>query len=87
MVGNGVCDTIFDGNALVPFAHGMGLISEDIYKVCWCFDQNLAMKFHFALIFSDGLVILEHVLRILCIFPIILKHHMSFEIDPECSFN
>jgi serine carboxypeptidase-like clade 1 len=32
MVGNGVCDTAFDGNALVPFAHGMGLISDDIYK-------------------------------------------------------
>jgi hypothetical protein len=33
MVGNGVCDTVFDGNALVPFAHGMGLISDDMYKV------------------------------------------------------
>lgn len=33
MVGNGVCDTVFDGNALVPFAHGMGLISEEIYQV------------------------------------------------------
>ncbi|OEL37886.1 Serine carboxypeptidase 1 [Dichanthelium oligosanthes] len=32
MVGNGVCDTAFDGNALVPFAHGMALISDDIYK-------------------------------------------------------
>ncbi|XP_015875795.2 serine carboxypeptidase-like 20 [Ziziphus jujuba] len=32
MVGNGVTDRIFDGNALVPFAHGMGLISDDIYK-------------------------------------------------------
>ncbi|CAD6268018.1 unnamed protein product [Miscanthus lutarioriparius] len=32
MVGNGVCDTVFDGNALVPFAHGMALISESIYK-------------------------------------------------------
>ncbi|XP_066360271.1 serine carboxypeptidase 1-like [Miscanthus floridulus] len=32
MVGNGVCDSAFDGNALVPFAHGMGLISDDIYK-------------------------------------------------------
>ncbi|KAM0910928.1 hypothetical protein ACQ4PT_013809 [Festuca glaucescens] len=32
MVGNGVCDTVFDGNALVPFAHGMGLISDDIYQ-------------------------------------------------------
>uniref|UniRef100_A0A0E0FAY5 Carboxypeptidase n=1 Tax=Oryza meridionalis TaxID=40149 RepID=A0A0E0FAY5_9ORYZ len=32
MVGNGVCDTVFDGNALVPFAHGMALISDDIYQ-------------------------------------------------------
>ncbi|XP_010251666.1 PREDICTED: serine carboxypeptidase-like 20 [Nelumbo nucifera] len=32
MVGNGVCDSEFDGNALVPFAHGMGLISDDLYK-------------------------------------------------------
>lgn len=33
MVGNGVTDTVFDGNALVPFAHGMGLISDDLYQV------------------------------------------------------
>lgn len=33
MVGNGVTDTQFDGDALVPFAHGMGLISNDIYEV------------------------------------------------------
>ncbi|KAL6622921.1 hypothetical protein ACP70R_032800 [Stipagrostis hirtigluma subsp. patula] len=33
MVGNGVCDTVFDGNALVPFAHGMALISDDMYKL------------------------------------------------------
>eukprot|EP01018_Ginkgo_biloba_P025460 Gb_33476 [translate_table: standard] len=32
MVGNGVTDTIFDGNALVPFAHGMGLISDDLFQ-------------------------------------------------------
>lgn len=32
MVGNGVCDHSFDGNALVPFAHGMGLISDNMYK-------------------------------------------------------
>lgn len=32
MVGNGVADTIFDGNALVPFAHGMGLISEELFQ-------------------------------------------------------
>ncbi|WCJ37249.1 serine carboxypeptidase-like 20 [Euphorbia peplus] len=32
LVGNGVTDDKFDGNALVPFAHGMGLISEDLYE-------------------------------------------------------
>lgn len=35
MVGNGVTDEVFDGNALVPFAHGMGLISDELYEVCW----------------------------------------------------
>lgn len=33
MVGNGVSDTVFDGDALVPFAHGMGLISNDLFQV------------------------------------------------------
>ncbi|KAL1360577.1 serine carboxypeptidase-like 20 isoform X2 [Arachis hypogaea] len=32
MVGNGVTDEIFDGNALLPFVHGMGLISDSIYE-------------------------------------------------------
>uniref|UniRef100_A0A803R5R9 Carboxypeptidase n=2 Tax=Cannabis sativa TaxID=3483 RepID=A0A803R5R9_CANSA len=32
MVGNGVTDPYFDGNALVPFAHGMALISDEIYE-------------------------------------------------------
>ncbi|KAJ3701620.1 hypothetical protein LUZ61_005325 [Rhynchospora tenuis] len=32
MVGNGVCDTVYDGDALVPFVHGMGLISEDLFQ-------------------------------------------------------
>ncbi|XP_076915996.1 serine carboxypeptidase 1-like [Bidens hawaiensis] len=32
MVGNGITDETFDGNALVPFVHGMGLISEDLYQ-------------------------------------------------------
>ncbi|GAV60712.1 Peptidase_S10 domain-containing protein [Cephalotus follicularis] len=32
MVGNGVTDPMYDGNALVPFVHGMGLISDDIYQ-------------------------------------------------------
>ncbi|GAB2234622.1 hypothetical protein Droror1_Dr00003879 [Drosera rotundifolia] len=32
IVGNGVTDEVFDGNALVPFAHGMGLISTDLYE-------------------------------------------------------
>jgi serine carboxypeptidase-like clade 1 len=33
IVGNGVTDDRFDGNALVPFAHGMGLISDNIFEV------------------------------------------------------
>ncbi|KAK6289491.1 hypothetical protein POUND7_001032 [Theobroma cacao] len=32
MVGNGVTGSIFDENALVPFAHGMALISDDIFE-------------------------------------------------------
>uniref|UniRef100_A0A1D1XYN8 Carboxypeptidase n=2 Tax=Anthurium amnicola TaxID=1678845 RepID=A0A1D1XYN8_9ARAE len=32
MIGNGVCDSVFDGDALVPFAHGMGLISDDLFQ-------------------------------------------------------
>ncbi|KAL6967923.1 Serine carboxypeptidase-like 20 [Sarracenia purpurea var. burkii] len=32
MVGNGVTDNEFDGNALVSFAHGMGLISDDLFE-------------------------------------------------------
>lgn len=33
-MGNGVCDDVFDGNALVPFTHGMGLIPDELYEVC-----------------------------------------------------
>lgn len=32
LVGNGVTDEEIDGNALVPFVHGMGLISDDLYE-------------------------------------------------------
>ncbi|XP_059628653.1 serine carboxypeptidase-like 20 [Cornus florida] len=32
MVGNGVTDRVFDGNALVPFAHGMSLISDAMFE-------------------------------------------------------
>ncbi|XP_012085774.1 serine carboxypeptidase-like 20 [Jatropha curcas] len=34
LVGNGVTDTNFDGTliSLLPFAHGMGLVSDDIYQ-------------------------------------------------------
>ncbi|KAL1217994.1 Serine carboxypeptidase-like 21 [Cardamine amara subsp. amara] len=31
LVGNGVTDPVFDGNALIPFTHGMGLISDELY--------------------------------------------------------
>lgn len=33
MVGNGVTGSIFDENALVPFAHGMGLIPDSLFEV------------------------------------------------------
>lgn len=33
MVGNGVTDPEFDDNALVPFVHGMGLISDTMFEV------------------------------------------------------
>ncbi|CAL0302828.1 unnamed protein product [Lupinus luteus] len=32
LIGNGVTDKKFDGNALVPFAHGMGLISDQLFE-------------------------------------------------------
>ncbi|KAL4587898.1 hypothetical protein LXL04_000774 [Taraxacum kok-saghyz] len=32
IIGNGVCDGVFDGNAFVPFARGMGLISEEMFQ-------------------------------------------------------
>lgn len=33
MVGNPVTDHKFDGNAIIPFVHGMGLISDEIFEV------------------------------------------------------
>ncbi|OIW01323.1 hypothetical protein TanjilG_10484 [Lupinus angustifolius] len=33
LIGNGVTDNEFDGNAIVPYAHGMGLISDQIFEV------------------------------------------------------
>lgn len=33
LVGNGCTDDQFDGDAIVPFIYGMGLISVDMYKV------------------------------------------------------
>ncbi|CAI8608252.1 unnamed protein product [Vicia faba] len=32
MVGNGVTDELIDGNALVPFVHGMGLIPDELFE-------------------------------------------------------
>ena len=31
LIGNGVTDPVFDGNALVPFARGNSLISEGLF--------------------------------------------------------
>lgn len=34
VIGNGVtAEQKYDGNALLPFAHGMALISDDLYRV------------------------------------------------------
>jgi serine carboxypeptidase-like clade 1 len=33
LVGNAVTDFNFDGPSKIPFAHGMGLISDEIYEV------------------------------------------------------
>ncbi|KAG6403516.1 hypothetical protein SASPL_135739 [Salvia splendens] len=33
LVGNGVTDAVFDGNSFVPFAHGMGLIPDELFEV------------------------------------------------------
>ncbi|KAJ3697383.1 hypothetical protein LUZ61_001088 [Rhynchospora tenuis] len=32
LIGNGFTDLDYDANSFVPFAHGMGLISEDLYE-------------------------------------------------------
>ena len=45
MVGNGATDDVFDGNALVPFAHGMGLISDDLYLVNFVPKTTLSSRF------------------------------------------
>ncbi|GFP85104.1 serine carboxypeptidase 1 [Phtheirospermum japonicum] len=53
MVGNGVTDDVFDGNDLVPFAHGMGLISDELFEcllvkgwkgTIWCFPRGKKSK-------------------------------------------
>ncbi|RZR91653.1 hypothetical protein BHM03_00019829 [Ensete ventricosum] len=44
MVGNGVTDEAFDGDSLVPFAYGMGLISTNLFQVLFspCQDDEVA---------------------------------------------
>jgi hypothetical protein len=34
LIGNPLTDVDYDFNSFVPFAHGMGLISTDMYEVC-----------------------------------------------------
>jgi serine carboxypeptidase-like clade 1 len=33
LVGNGCTDDKFDGDAIIPFMYGMGLISTDMFEV------------------------------------------------------
>ncbi|KAI6694397.1 hypothetical protein NL676_022107 [Syzygium grande] len=51
LVGNGVTDEEFDGNALVPFAHGMGLISDELFEddsvaTAWLNDEDVRKAIH-----------------------------------------
>lgn len=52
MVGNGVTDDEFDGNALIPFVHGMGLISDDLFQVCLWYAIGIlkAVNFFYAVL-------------------------------------
>lgn len=34
LIGNGYTDVDYDFNSFVPFAHGMGLISTEMFEVC-----------------------------------------------------
>lgn len=49
LVGNGVADPKFDGNAFVPFAHGMGLISDELFEVCLVSQSMLTLPLSFFL--------------------------------------
>jgi len=44
MFGNPVTDEKFDGNALVPFAHGMDLISDEIFEVKIKYLESLTLN-------------------------------------------
>lgn len=43
MIGNPVTDDVFDGNAIVSFAHGMGLIPDELFKVKTTVSANLKL--------------------------------------------
>lgn len=44
--GNPVTDPEFDGNAFVPYIHGMGIISDELFEV------TLFLSFFFCNLFS-----------------------------------
>lgn len=87
MVGNGVTDTQFDGDALVPFAHGMGLISNDIYeevfaacKGSYWNPTNMSCQ--------DGLIKVDSVIDDLNIYDILEPCYHSTKIrGPISSYN
>ncbi|RHN45687.1 putative carboxypeptidase C [Medicago truncatula] len=51
LIGNPVTDDVFDGNAIVSFAHGMGLIPDKLFKVKTIVRANL--KLHHSHITND----------------------------------
>lgn len=44
MLGNPVTDIKVDANALIPAAHGMGLISDELFEVNFSFLYRTLLK-------------------------------------------
>jgi serine carboxypeptidase-like clade 1 len=57
LIGNAFTDVDYDFNSFVPFAHGMGLISTDMFEVC---DSALSLVSLKALLLREESVALNH---------------------------
>ena len=57
LIGNASTDVDYDYNSFVPLAHGMGLISTDMFEVC---DSTLSLVSLKALLLREESVALNH---------------------------